>query len=236
MIRQLRVLSPLLFIGLLLIAFPFLEVTWKRYNPVAGAWPGKEITYWNGSDYHVSLREGFRRWEETGLGIRFRETSNKSAADLLVFSDTEGLRDRCQNTTCTGWATIGYTPFRQAEMWLMPPSNPMENRVQDFLMMPTIIHEIGHVLGLPHNEELCSAMNVGDPSCRALARSRITEEGRWMLCGPWEADLQSLRELYPEVGEKFSGWCHDPVASWDFFVREGDEMIRGLEAFRYRMR
>lgn len=220
---QLRILLPLLVIGLILIALPFAETLWKRYNPVTGAWPGSEITYFNASEYDVSLRAAFRRWEEVGLPLRFRETGDRNGADLVVFSGEKGLRENCNSPQCTGWATLGHTPFRQAEMWLLPPTNPYEDEIQDFVMMPTIIHETGHVLGLGHSDEPCSIMSVRLDACRSLARSRISNEGRTMLCGPWESDLDNLRELYPEVGTSFSGFCKDPRATWDFFASQRAE-------------
>lgn len=228
--RQMKTLLPFLLVAAVLLAFPLLEALWERHNPFFGAWHGEKIVYYNDSDYEKSLREGFRRWESVGLPLRFEETTNREEADLIVSSNTKSLKDTCKN--CTGWATIGYTPFRQAEIRLLPPSNPMENRVQDFLMMPTIIHEIGHVLGLQHNDLPCSIMNSGDRACRSLARPRISRDGTTMLCGPWGRDLDNLRELYPEVKKDFSGWCYDKNATLVFYSKYNRRIINELGTFR----
>lgn len=219
---------------LVLLGVLFGEGLWKKYNPLTGAWPSGTLTYYNNSEYDKTLRAAFRRWEATGIPIRFRETDDKDSADLLVHSSTEGLYEKCGNEKCSGWATIGHTPLRQAEMWLLPPSNPLEDRAQDFLMIETVIHEVGHILGLGHNKEMCSIMNSGDRACRAIARPRFTAEGREMLCGPWKRDLDNLRELYPEVGTKFSAWCVDRAVDWDFLEKHGDKMLEGIELFRQR--
>lgn len=219
---------PLGLIALIIGAFPALENYWERHNPIDGAWQSATIDYYNASEYHSSLREGIRRWEDTGIDLRFRAVDDPQSADLIIESGLEGLRERCSDPECSGWATVGRTPFRrQSEIWLLPPSHRFEDDHLDFFMLPTIIHELGHVLGLDHASGECAVMNA-DSSCRQSRRPRFTTAGRIMDCGPWPEDLKALQRLYPEAQSRPGPTCRDPGADFDFLVDHGDQLLADL--------
>ncbi len=199
---------------------PFLADAWKKENPFKGRWEGN-VYYYNDSNYHKTLQAGFKRWEKTGINVKFKETKDRSRADLIVKVDSDRLKEKCDD--CIGWATIGDSHFRQEEMILPLTASNFEKEVINFQVLGTAIHEIGHVLGLDHNNHHCSVMN-SDSFCREEFKVRVSKEGSFMFCGPWQEDLNQLKELYPEANN-LPDVCIDKLATPSFYYSVHQNML-----------
>lgn len=199
-------------IALILFAMPLVSGALNIDNPFKGRWEG-DVYYYNDSNYNKTLQAGFKRWEETGINVNFRETKDQDEADFVIKSDQNLLKEKCDN--CLGWATIGDARFRQEEMLLPVVPSTLENEVINFQVLGTAIHEIGHVLGLDHNNEVCSVMNT-DSFCRQEFKVQVSKEGSFMFCGPWQEDLNQLKDLYPEANN-LPDVCVDKKATPSFY-------------------
>jgi len=103
----------------------------------------KEPAYWRGgSDQEQAVREAFDTWKQLGIGLTFREVDNSADAIIKVgFDQTDG-----------SWSYVGRDCIKYA-------SNPTE-RTTNFgwdlttsYGRDTALHELGHVLGFPHEHQ-----------------------------------------------------------------------------------
>ena len=119
-------------------------------------WPGDTIRYYNAATvYRWQVRLATRAWNRADTGIRFVRVTSPGAADLMIRSVNDlGL--------ASGWATVGYNSNAQVRL-ASPRSRP--SHVDKWVMARATAHEFGHVLGLAHEENVCSIMNFGGSLC-----------------------------------------------------------------------
>lgn len=149
-------------------------------------WPGRTITYYDATRDKDSVRKAVLAWNRTGARIAFRRTFNRRAANIVIRNSRKVPRG-CG----TGLATLGYLGRgRQGYV------NILHGTARDGqgCAWPgqtfVVAHELGHVLGLDHDDRACAVMNsshtggiaasrcLGDPTSFAHAaqwRCRLIE-------------------------------------------------------------
>ena len=137
---------------------------------------------WRGSKNQMNaVRRGFRMWEKTGFGLRFKEVQQQEKADIrIAFMKDDG-----------SWSYIGREILRKRK----------DPRTMNFGWnvatrykpngIDTILHEIGHTLGFPHEHQNPYAGIVWNR--KAVYDSLAQEPNCW-----------SEEETYSNIIEKLS--------------------------------
>lgn len=101
---------------------------------------GNEVkNLWKGSSAEQkAVRNAFDKWKGLGLGLEFEETKDRLEAHLRIgFAKKEG-----------SWSYVG------RDSWNIPKEQRTMNFGWDIVNdEDTILHEIGHAMGLPHEHQ-----------------------------------------------------------------------------------
>lgn len=106
-------------------------------------WPGRTIPYFDASSDRAAVKVAVKAWNSSGVRIRFRPVVRSRARVLIVSTGGQ----------CHGVAQLGYSPYvRQARVLL--------GRCRIGSVAAGIAaHELGHILGLSHEDGSCATMN-----------------------------------------------------------------------------
>ncbi len=114
-------------------------------------WPGRTITYYDATAYKDQVRAAVRTWNASGVRIRFKAAARSRAQVRIASGGRKG---------CFGFAQIGYSSGRRAKVQLGAGCAYVSS------MTGIVAHELGHILGLVHEDRRCAAMNtVLDAHC-----------------------------------------------------------------------
>src|SRR5438270_7057609 len=124
------------------VAFCALAGVAQAYVIEGNRWPGTTITFYP-SAYKKATTRAAQNWNNANVGVRLVRTSSKSHADLIV---------KYGAPQCEGVSLVGYQgPFQQSWTRLGRGCS------RDFMVL-TATHELGHILGLGHEERKCARM------------------------------------------------------------------------------
>lgn len=148
---------------------------------VAGrAWPGGRITYAvTAKSLQGPVRVAARAWNRSGVRVKLVEVS-RSKAKVLIRPMRKGA---CFGQI--GIATVGYTPGFGGRMQL-------QASCPEGTLTMTAAHELGHVLGLGHEDRRCALMNsVFVSRCHPQPL-----EWEWYCSPPRDDDRRGALRLY----------------------------------------
>jgi len=109
----------------------FTTITDADGNQTKNLWKGT-------SGEKEAVRNAFKKWKDLGIGLEFEETSDRLESHFRIgFANREG-----------SWSYIG------RDVWDIPKAQRTMNFGWDVVNdEDTILHEIGHSLGLPHEHQ-----------------------------------------------------------------------------------
>lgn len=143
-------------------------------------WPGGRIAYAvTVPALRGPVRTAAAAWNRSGARVRFVEVS-RSRAQVLIGARPRGT---CQGVV--GLAQVGYTGGARSRMQLQATCAPG-------VLVMTAAHELGHVLGLAHEDRRCSLMNsVFVARCRPRPL-----DWEWFCSPPRDDDRRGAVQLY----------------------------------------
>lgn len=131
-------------LAVLLLAVVFVP-TAGAYQLEGGRWPTRTITYYNEVPaYSWAVDTAAFAWNSSGARVRFLKSSRRNAKVLL------GIRW----FTPAGDARLDRTAGR-----IYGAKVGIRSGQDRYTMALVIAHELGHVLGLDHEDSICATMN-----------------------------------------------------------------------------
>lgn len=120
----------------------------SAYTTAGARWPGRtaKITYWNGTGYTSELAAAVRAWNTSGARVRFVKARRSRARVRITLTDP--VNDG--GFGASGVASLGFG--RGTFVRVSRGSSGAS-------LTGVLAHELGHVLGLGHEDGTCATMN-----------------------------------------------------------------------------
>lgn len=173
-------------------------------------WPGRKITYVDRTLDPDAVKQAVRVWNQSGIKMRFKKISSMRKADLVI-KNSRKVPSGCG----TGVASLGYTGRRQAYVRILHGTDADGQSCAWPGQTLVLIHELGHVLGLQHDDSRCSVMNsyhvngVAPGQCFTPDLEDFDERpGRWWCGGLVKRDIKRAKRMYGgAVNVPSTPWC-----------------------------
>jgi len=172
----------------------------SAYTISGDRWPDGSIAYYtNVGGQNDEVVRAANAWNRERLGVTLVRTKSTSKARLIVHYGSRG---------CGGLGTVGYYgPRFVGEVQL-------GRACRDAITRLTAVHELGHVLGLGHEERTCALMNpVGDISTGTPNHCSVRPIDFWLARPIQPDDRRGARALYSESLARSSSAPSRPVLS-----------------------
>ncbi|WP_162599836.1 M57 family metalloprotease [Nocardioides solisilvae] len=172
-------------------------------------WPRGRITYVDRTKDRDAVRAAVKLWNRSGVKIRFVKVRKASRA-ALVIRDSTNVPSGCGS----GLASLGYVPGGRAFVNILHGGDEGGQGCAFPGQTLVVAHELGHVLGLRHDDSRCSVMNsshvngVAQRECLGEDLSATAKPGRWRCRVLERVDLKRAARMYggrPKVRQQ--EWC-----------------------------
>ena len=151
------------------------------YERAGRSWPGGRITYYTAAGgYSGSVDRAARIWSRANVGVVFVKTPRRQAQVVIDYG----------GRACEGSAIAGYVGRRR--------QSPVELGAgcgRSFIVL-TAVHELGHVLGLGHENDGCARMNPAFDRTGTPSSCRSRSLAYWLDHPLLGDDLRGARALY----------------------------------------
>jgi Matrixin len=120
--------------------------TTSAYQLKGGRWPTRTITYYNEIPaYNWAVDTAAYAWNTSGARVEFVKAPRRTAKVLL------GIR---------WFRAAGEASVQQADGRYVTAKVGIQSGQDRYTMALVVAHELGHVLGLAHEERFCATMNA----------------------------------------------------------------------------
>jgi hypothetical protein len=155
--------------ALLLIGSPPGAQAAPSYRAHGVKWPGGIVPYFNAApDQAWALWQAVSAWSRSGADVRFVATSRANAWLIIRHDPAVSSCERAQ-------ATIGFVPGATVKIY---PRGDASRTCNRYDAARSLTHELGHVLGLLHEDRACTVMNSSG-SYRGGAECDPVEPWEW---------------------------------------------------------
>lgn len=172
-------------------------------------WPGRTITYFDASLDKQAVKKAVKLWNRSGVDMTFKKIKSKKKAQLVI-RNSKNVPRGCG----TGLATLGYTGRYQAFVNILHGPDSAGQTCAWPGQTLVVAHELGHVLGLQHDDSRCSLMNtyhvngVAQGQCVDGDPYGFPSPGHWNCRVLQKVDLKRAERMYGgRIKVNETEWC-----------------------------
>lgn len=177
-------MRPVVLVAAVLVA-AFAAAEAAAYRPLGPRWTTRTIAYrLTAPQYAWSLEQAVAAWNTSGARVRFVRARTPAAAVLMI---------RTRDMTALG--TAG---FRTARGRILRAQVSVVPELDRFTAALVLTHELGHVLGLDHDDRRCATMNayLDEETSLPVSCSVDVPVGKWFCRLLQSDDLRGAIALY----------------------------------------